>query len=373
MKTIASFSKKYNHNFKTNENKSRINKNDKIEHSKLYIYEKLIKKEREKEKNKEKMNIKENKKNKIKYNINSVRNFGESKKIMKKMKTELGTNNTKLRERYKRAIINNNINESKNTLNNHQRSQGKKYVLKKIEIINEENKNKNSSINLGINNDKKKNNKIKNIISQERNFADYEKILSTDNINNEKKENNYLDNEIIDNVDNKNKTNFNDIFDYDDSTEGYDFVIPEKYKYKNNEKIINTIKSDGKIINIYDNNKKEIIFNSGVRKEVFSDGYQLIHFPNGDMKQKFPGKEGKIMYFYNETNTVETTFKKGLNIFKFNNGQLEKHYPDGSKYIFYTNGLKRKISKNGTEEIFNPEELEKSEEKIDKNLMLDDN
>ena len=91
------------------------------------------------------------------------------------------------------------------------------------------------------------------------------------------------------------------------------------------------------------------------------------------MKQKFPGKEGKIMYFYKETNTVETTFKKGLNVFKFNNGQLEKHYPDGSKYIFYTNGLRRKISKNGTEEIFNPEELEKSEEKKNKNLMLDDN
>ena len=370
LKTIASFSKKYNHNFKTNENKSRINKNNKIEHSKLYIYEKLIKNEREREKNKEKMNIKENKCNKIKYNINSVRNFGESKKIMKRMKTEFGTNNKKLRERYKRTIINNNFNESKNSINNHQKSQGKNHVLKKI---NEENMNKNSSINLGINNSKQKNNKIKNIISQERNIVNYEKILSLDNINEKKNESNYPENDIINKINNKNKSSFNNNFEDDDNTEGYDFVIPEKYKSKNNEKKINTIKSDGKIINIYDNNKKEIIFNSGVKKEVFSDGYQLIYFPNGDMKQKFPGKEGKIMYFYKETNTVETTYKKGLNIFKFNNGQLEKHYPDGSKYIFYTNGLRRKISKNGTEEIFNPEELEKSEEKKNKNLMLDDN
>ena len=77
------------------------------------------------------------------------------------------------------------------------------------------------------------------------------------------------------------------------------------------------------------------------------------------------------MYFYKETNTVETTFKNGLNIFKFNNGQIEKHYPDGSKYIIYSNGLRRKISNNGTEEIFNSKELDKSEEKIDKNILLE--
>ena len=103
-----------------------------------------------------------------------------------------------------------------------------------------------------------------------------------------------------------------------------------------------------------------------MRKEVFSDGYQLIHFPNGDMKQKFVGKDEKVIYFYNETNTVQTTLKNGINIFKFNNGQIEKHYPDGSKYIFYTNGLRRKISKNGTEETFNFEEANKSQDNLNK-------
>ena len=152
--------------------------------------------------------------------------------------------------------------------------------------------------------------------------------------------------------------------------EEYEFKIPEKYKDKK-YKLTKSLKAGDKIINIYDDNKKEIIFQSGVRKEVFSDGYQLINFPNGDIKQKFPGKEGKIMYFYKETNTVETTFKNGLNIFKFNNGQIEKHYPDGSKYIIYSNGLRIKISNNGTEEIFNSKELDKSEEKIDKNILLE--
>ena len=354
LKTIASFSNKYNHkNAKIKKNNSLINKDAKIEHSKPYIYEKLLKKESEKEKEKEK----ENKNNKFKYNINSVRNFGECKKIMKKMNTEIGTNHQKLRERYKKSIINNNnFNESKNILISCQKSQGKNSVSKKLEIKNEDKKNKVNSIILEFKKDKLKNNNDNNIISRE-------------NINNEEKENNSLNSQTINIVNNKNK--INDNFEDDNNIEGYDFVIPEKYKSKNDGKIINSIKSDGKIINIYNDNKKEIIFQSGVRKEVFSDGYQLINFPNGDIKQKFPGKEGKIMYFYKETNTVETTFKNGLNIFKFNNGQIEKHYPDGSKYIIYSNGLRRKISNNGTEEIFNSKELDKSEEKIDKNILLE--
>ena len=95
------------------------------------------------------------------------------------------------------------------------------------------------------------------------------------------------------------------------------------------------------------------------------DGYQLVHFPNGDLKQKFVGKEEKVIYFYNETNTVQTTYKNGLNIFKFSNGQIEKHYPDGSKFIIYPNGIKRKISKNGKEVNFIPDEINKENYKKD--------
>ena len=52
-----------------------------------------------------------------------------------------------------------------------------------------------------------------------------------------------------------------------------------------------------------------------------------------------------------------------MNIFKFSNGQIEKHYPDGSKYIIYTNGIKRKISKNGKEEMIVPNEGKNKEKK----------
>ena len=185
------------------------------------------------------------------------------------------------------------------------------------------NKNKSNSNIIRFNKIKSKNNKIKDFISQER-------IINNRNI----------DLENIDNI------------------EEYDFIIPEKYKLKKIGKIINTINSDGKIINIYEDSKKEILFKSGVKKEIFPDGYQLINFPNGDKKQKFIGEEEKIMYFYNDTNTVQTTFKNGINIFKFNNGQIEKHYPDGSKYIYYTNGIRRKISKSGNEKVFNSEQFQ---------------
>ena len=47
---------------------------------------------------------------------------------------------------------------------------------------------------------------------------------------------------------------------------------------------------DGKIIQYFDKNKKIINFKSDVRKELFDDGYQVVYFNNGDIKQIFPNK-----------------------------------------------------------------------------------
>ena len=77
------------------------------------------------------------------------------------------------------------------------------------------------------------------------------------------------------------------------------------------------------------------------------------------------------MYFYNETNTIQTSFKNGINIFKFNNGQIEKHYPDGSKYIFYPNGYRRKIAKDGNETAFISEEDKKFKKNEIKTQIVD--
>jgi len=115
----------------------------------------------------------------------------------------------------------------------------------------------------------------------------------------------------------------------------YDFNIPEKYS-KNNYKLFKKTKVEEKEIYLYSNNKKEIIYPSGLKKEVYIDGFQLIYFNNGDMKQIHP--DGKNVYFFKDANTVQTTYPNGLQVFKFKNGQIEKHFPNGIKKIFFPSG-----------------------------------
>ena len=55
-------------------------------------------------------------------------------------------------------------------------------------------------------------------------------------------------------------------------SETFDFIIPPKYINSSNYTLINSTKNtDGKIINKYTNNKTEIIFPSGVIKELYED------------------------------------------------------------------------------------------------------
>ena len=114
----------------------------------------------------------------------------------------------------------------------------------------------------------------------------------------------------------------------------FDFLIPEKY-LKKDYSLINKENFEDKEIYIYSNNKKEIIFPSGLKKEIFDDGFQLIYFNNGDIKQIY--KNGKTIYFYKEYNTVRTDYPNGINVYKFSNGQIEKHFPNGLKKIYFAN------------------------------------
>ena len=327
-------------------------------HTNLYIYEKLINKEREKEKNYKKINI----------NINSERDLGYNKRVIKELKTEIQEKNKNEKDK------------KYNNIKKYQKSQGKNLIINRLDIKADILKNK-SNINIfnsykikpknnSIN--KKNVTSIRSLIRNTTNFTKKDK--SRENIKNNLKEvNNSLDNKVIKKDTNTNSNKKEIDFDEENNINGYDFVIPEIYRKNNDAELINSVEQDGKKINIYDNHKKEIIFKSGVRKEIFMDGHQLVHFPNGDMKQKFVGKEEKVIYYYNETSTVQTTYKNGLNIFKFSNGQIEKHYPDGSKFIIYTNGIKRKISKSGREEVFMPNDEKKGINKEDYNINLNTN
>ena len=155
------------------------------------------------------------------------------------------------------------------------------------------------------------------------------------------------------NINLTNKKGSNEIKQNKLTLEDYEFKIPEKYK-KHKYKLIKTLKTGDKLINLYNDNKKEIIFASGVRKEIFEDGYQIVYFVNGDIKQNHPS--GKSVYFFKKAKTVQTTFKNGIFVVKFENNQVERHYPDGKKEILYPDGTEKTILDNGNEQSLYSEE-----------------
>jgi len=83
--------------------------------------------------------------------------------------------------------------------------------------------------------------------------------------------------------------------------------------------------------------RRRLFSNKGVRKEIFPDGYIIVYFKNKDIKQTYP--DGRIVYYFDEARTTQTTDTEGVHIYKFHNGQIEKHYPDGSKEIRFPDGI----------------------------------
>ena len=103
-----------------------------------------------------------------------------------------------------------------------------------------------------------------------------------DNIEKEKDNNESFNNEVNED---QNDSNLNED---DEDEEHYDLIFPEKYHGKHNNKlklVKQDIGKEGKITRIFENDKKEIIFPSGVRKETYPDGYNVVYFVNKDIKQ----------------------------------------------------------------------------------------
>lgn len=75
----------------------------------------------------------------------------------------------------------------------------------------------------------------------------------------------------------------------------------------------------------------------------------IVFFNNKDIKQTFPG-ELKVVYFFAEANTTQTTFQDGRKIFKFANGQIEQHFCNGEKEITFPDGTLKFIDNEGNEE-----------------------
>ena len=140
----------------------------------------------------------------------------------------------------------------------------------------------------------------------------------------------------------------------DDGNEDYSLVFLEKYHGAENENAEIVQESEGtkgKIFRLYSNEKREILFANGVRKEIFPDGYSVVYFSNDDIKQTYP--DGKTVYYFADAGTAQTTLPDGLKIYKFSNSQIEKHYVDGTKEIIFPDGTVKYIfGMNDEESIF---------------------
>ena len=78
--------------------------------------------------------------------------------------------------------------------------------------------------------------------------------------------------------------------------------------------IESSVGKNGKQIMKYESGRKEILFNNGVKKEVWADGYTIVYFNNKDIKQTYPNEE-RIVYFFAEAQTTQTSFSNGIKAF----------------------------------------------------------
>ncbi len=259
---------------------------------------------------------------KKKEDFENERNLkNEIRSILNKFKLEL----------YKSELKNNNQNKEKSE--EYYELIDKKNSLEKQ--IKEKDKNFNSKLTklngelLLIN---KKNDDLKNYIKSFGNMHILNYIE-----NSTKEEIKKLNKQIINN-NNKKNNNKNNIINDDEisihlpkkikATEIHinelDLTYPEKYK-ENKEYTPIIIKQqfdkDGKIIRLFDTGKKEILFINGTKKQIYPDGYILVNYQNGDIKQIIPNY--KETYFYNKEQILQVKFSDGITYIKYKDGKIE--------------------------------------------------
>ena len=179
-------------------------------------------------------------------------------------------------------------------------------------------------------------NKIKEKISQSQNMKPKEKPNSKVNLNSSVVSHPSIDCTVVDDLlidlkipKNTKKKSFNI------SKESFEMVFPEKYKLDKKGKVFSKEKTkDGKLIIEYENNAKELFFPSGVREEVFEDGYKIIYYTNKDIKQIYP--DGKVVYFFFNSKITQTYLPSlNVHIYRYQNGTLEKHMQMERKNYLY--------------------------------------
>ena len=108
---------------------------------------------------------------------------------------------------------------------------------------------------------------------------------------------------------------------------------------------------DGRVEKLLDDGTTITEFANGTIKEVSANKrHTLVNFYNGDRKE-MNLEAGTETYYYAQTNVTQITYtNNGLQVFKFPNGQIEKHYTDKTKEIIFPDKVVKLIYANGCEE-----------------------
>ena len=274
------------------------------------------------EKKKEIENFEE-KKNKIEFEyerdlINDLRS------IINKFKIEL----------YKKELDFNKKNNSEDIPDNEELEILKKEYKKKkkrLDLINKNSEKNIIEIQKQIMIKKYENEKMKEKIQlyeQDYQINNLEKEISNNenialpNINNKKEKNLKLNEEEEDNdiIINNNYIINNIIKTTSQSNHlnELEFEFPDKYfdeKIEDNKIIKHQFELDEKIIKIYNSGKKEIIFPNNTKKEIFPDGYTLVTYSNGDIKETIPNH--KEIYYYKKDEVNQIVFDDGCKYIKY--------------------------------------------------------
>ena len=94
------------------------------------------------------------------------------------------------------------------------------------------------------------------------------------------------------------------------------FEFPQKYFENNFTKIKQLFEDNGKVIKIFEGGNKEIIFPNKTRKRIYPDGYILVTYGNGDIKEIIPNY--KEVYFFKKENAMQIKFDDGYKYVKYN-------------------------------------------------------
>ena len=154
----------------------------------------------------------------------------------------------------------------------------------------------------------------------------------------------------IKNEDNVERTLLEELENFKKEEKLYKFEIPSKYVMSQFVGCKKEKQIKGRLVRFYENKVIDVIGKKKTITRIFPDGYEIWFYNNKDVEQRFPN--GRIYYYYNRNKSSEFRFlNDNFLVYKFSNGQYEKHYFDNSVNIKFTDGSYRIIKTNGRELI----------------------